>query len=129
MKLHRIVTFALPAMPSLVCRPLAWLLVLAAIARPVSDNASGAAYTFTKIAETDGIFAPSDNNISGLGDAALSLSNTGTVAFTTALKDGTRGVFAGNGGPILTIALASGPISVAFTARQSMPPAMLLFGG
>ena len=97
-------------MPSLVRCPLACLFFLAVIAGPFSDTAGAAAYTFTNIADTDGIFAPTTQFVSGLGTAPLSISNTGTVAFSSLLKAGGNGVFAGNGGPVQSIALSSDPV-------------------
>lgn len=76
----------------------------------LSGKTHAAAYTFTNIADADGIFAAAGNNRSGIGTAPLSLNNAGTVAFSTFLDDGGTGVFIGNGGPIQSIALSSGPI-------------------
>ena len=86
--------------------------ILAAFASlcPLSEKARAAAYTFTNIADTNGVFAPTTMNAAGLGDTALSLNNAGMVTFTTRLEAGGGGVFVGSGGPVQSIALTSGPV-------------------
>ena len=110
MKLHRLLTRAPSVALAFSRRPLAGLLVLAALTGPFCENAKAAAYTFTNIADTSGIFPPSGVIASGLGTAPLSINNSGTVAFSSRLTLGGNGVFRGNGGPLTNIALSSDPI-------------------
>ena len=77
------------------------LLLVASIA-PFANTAHAASYVFTNIADSSGIFSPTAQT-RGIGSGFLSINKSG-------LDDGVRGVFEGNGGPITSIALSSGPM-------------------
>ena len=106
MKTHSLLPFVSRAAHWSICG------ILAASAHiwPLSGKTHAAAYTFTSIADADGIFAKAGNNREGIGTAQLSINNAGTVAFRSFLDDGGTGVFTGSGGPIQSIALSSDPI-------------------
>ena len=74
----------------------------------IACTAHAVSYTFTNIADSNGIFAPTEP-MSGIGNGVLSINNSGMVAFGSGLDDGSFGVFEGNGGPITPIALTTGP--------------------
>lgn len=76
------------------------LVVALLILLPVLPAHAQNNYTFTQIADTGGPF-----NSFG----AVSLNNAGTIAFVGNLDGGGNGIFAGNGGPILTISLVNNP--------------------
>ena len=109
--------------------PICEIIVASALIWPLSGKAHAAAYTFTNIADSDGIFAPAGNNIIGIGTAPLALNNAGMIAFTSRLDDGGRGVFTGDGVSIQTIALTSGPIfSVLDSASINSAGTVAFFG-
>ena len=87
-----------------------YLLLAMTIASVLAGTGHATSYVFTNIADSNGIFAPTTSNFSGIGTGFLSMNNFGVVAFSTGLDDGGRGVFKGSGGAITPIALSSGPV-------------------
>ena len=87
--------------------------ILAAFASiwPLSETAQAAAYTFTNIADTSGIFAHTDQNYGGSPglSTSMSINNSGSVVFSSDLDGGGNGIFVGNGLAITTIARSSDP--------------------
>lgn len=109
MNLHPLAALASLRKFSPICHPIA-LSIGFIVVTALHTECALAAYTFTNIADTDGIFATTTQAAFGLGRGQVSLNNSGTVAFSSFLDDGNNGVFSGNGGPITTIALGIGPI-------------------
>ena len=100
MKLHRLHPPVSRAAHWFICG----ILAASAPIWSLPEKAHAAAYTFTNIADSDGIFARSENNITEIRSAALSHNNFDTVAFTTRVYNGEWGVFSSDGGPIQTMA-------------------------
>jgi hypothetical protein len=96
----------LPLTSSFVLRPLhcarrsflGWLL-LWAVGGLLATSARGASYTFTNIADSDGMFTTTW----GIGP---SINNSGVVAFLGFLDAGGSGIFVGNGSTVTPIALS-----------------------
>jgi len=87
------------------------ILVAVASILPLPETAHAAAYTFTNIADTNGIYAHTGQLFGGsVGLSDLAINNAGMVAFSSRLDDGTSGIFRSEGSFITSIALTSGPV-------------------